>query len=1055
MIRAPLTPIGWAVLLTAAPCWAAPPILYSSAAYQSPVRADPDDLLLLPGYGFSRGDTVVYRAIADTSRSPTPPTSIPAKSTDALGVADIVSVADAPYSLTVHLPSAVKTDQSYAIWVVNSALEWSNATKINDARPLWITPDEVFASAAPAGMPRVLKVVGRNLQPATGSSTQVRLVGAHATYTLPAVLGEDRLRTIDRYVARIQLPADMAVGTYSVQVSRDGVGWVGLLSKDSTSTQTLTVSADPAVPMQFQVGDYSLGACDSAADGCSAVRRPCLPDAKDNDDETLCIASAIAAARAAGGGVVKFAAGSWNMNSPGTWAPGQRYSSRGVSHDGLVVPDGVSLQGAGSSATVVVRGSAWDLRLPTFVLRGHNTVTRFTFRDARVYQTKEWGAAFLMLGGTPEPASSTHRSAPSTISHITIANNTFDKPFIAIGNDGLAIDHLFVTNNVFGAYMRALFWEGNASNTHFRYRYSDSVVARNTFFPGSYLDSSIGQGTIATEVSGGYRIDFSENVADGTSAAYLYHPEVDAKGWRAAHFWSMHDNVEMLLVSQNSATCTGDKDGDGEAMSYDSNHNRPDFMTLEVPVLTATSDPTAATSTVSVNGALIETQMAYGRAINVNPVTNYYVGDWLQIVRGPGIGQARKITAIRTGSSADPKTVTFTVAPAFDVLPQTNSTLIGGRMYWQTYTVDNVIDQRTPLCLKSNRTRHAGGSITLYGPTTDSVVEGNRQYDASGILLGHQFELVDAAAGVGFPSVFVDSFNEIRDNLVSGTYDERDSTPQAEYGIAGIFAATPNTAPPPTMSYGLAISHNVVSGSSGSKGAISLSPSWYTGPKSRIFGSSTPWRMADATLLFNNTLSDIGQHGAKRVGIGLSADNSVTPIEWHTALYGNVCHLSSPQQSLGLVDLGTQTVRYCPSAGPSAGNDSCDCQGPPTDLGLTSLTGDQAPVSGAVGSAVTYAMLVANNGPATATGATFSVVSPAELTINSMSGAGIACDTVDPGVELCHLGNLASGASVRINIVATISAAGPAKTLFTVAHKESDTNISNDSVAVVTVGAGP
>jgi len=36
-------------------------------------------------------------------------------------------------------------------------------------------------------------------------------------------------------------------------------------------------------------------------------------------------------------------------------------------------------------------------------------------------------------------------------------------------------------------------------------------------------------------------------------------------------FLSLSNNQEMLLVSQNTATCTGDKAGDGEAFSFDNN----------------------------------------------------------------------------------------------------------------------------------------------------------------------------------------------------------------------------------------------------------------------------------------------------------------------------------------------------------------------------------------------------------------------------------------------------------------------------------------------------
>ena len=70
---------------------ATPPQLYSRAGYESPVSGDPDDLLLLAGYGFAADDTVVYRAVSDTTRAIDAPDRVPPRSTAELGSADIVS----------------------------------------------------------------------------------------------------------------------------------------------------------------------------------------------------------------------------------------------------------------------------------------------------------------------------------------------------------------------------------------------------------------------------------------------------------------------------------------------------------------------------------------------------------------------------------------------------------------------------------------------------------------------------------------------------------------------------------------------------------------------------------------------------------------------------------------------------------------------------------------------------------------------------------------------------------------------------------------------------
>lgn len=1030
--------------LMTAPCWGAAPVIYSAAAYESPVRADPDDLLLIPGYGFAGDDVVVYRAIGDTTRPLVAPAGIPKTSTDMLGVVDMASVVDTPYSLTIHLPASMTKDQSYALWVVNSRGEWSNGVRINDARPLWISPNELYSRQLSGGLPRSLKVVGRNLQPAPGVVTRIRLLGSSASYTLSAAQSQASGPAIDRYVAIVSLPARVPPGTYQVQVNRDGHSWVALQTDSRNIPQSLRVMADPPPQAQFPVGRYTFGNCDPAGGHCAAVSQPCRPTAA--NDQTLCIVAAIAAARAAGGGVVEFGKGTWHMDDAGTWLPGHMYSNNGVGVDGILVPMGVSLHGTGRGETTLVRGARWDMHVPSFTLLGHNTVSRFTFRETRVFRTGDRGTGLLMLGPRWDRAQAYGPGTSLDIDHVTITDNEFDKPFIAIGNDGLGIDHLIITRNTFGAFATALEFEGNSHLPDHRYRYSDSIVAYNTFYPGSSLDLASGQGTVATGLSGGLRTDFSNNVADGTSTAYLYDPLSDAKGWRAAFFWTLYDNVEATLVSLNTATCTGDKDGDGEAISYDNNHNRPAFLDLAVPVIAASVASVVPTGHITVQGSLIDKQVSYGATIDVSPVSKYYVGDWIQVVRGPGIGQARKITAITTGANAFGPTVTFAVTPAFNVPPQTNSLVTVGRVFWQTYTVGNTIDHRAPPCQKSNRTRHSGGLIVLYASTVDSVVEANAQYDTSGILVAHKYELIDATAGIAFPSAFIESSNEIRNNIVDGAYDNDDTTAQALSGIYLGYGATPHTAPPPTISFGLSISHNLISHAGASNGAISLKKGWYTGPVSGVFHGITPWKIADATLIFKNTLEDIGQPHATRVGIGLSANDASTPIEWRSVLYGNVRMGTPPHHTL--IDLGTQTIAYCPGVR----SDSFECTLPPTDLAVETI---DAPATAPLGTTVSYTVLVTNRGPNAASGATLSVEPSAGLEIRSMSGIGAICDTHDPNVNLCQLGSVAAGATARVDIAATLTAVGEARSTFSASHREPDTDVRNDSVVVLMRGLSP
>lgn len=1032
-----LAPATACTLLFVPPCAATPPTLYSAAAYQSPVRGDPGDLLLVPGYGFAGGDAVVYEAISDTTKPLAPPRNVPVSSSGELGLAAVVSAADVPYSLTIRLPDVMKAGQSYALWVVDRAGEWSNGIEINDARPLWITPDEAYASAESAGLSRIMKVVGRNLQSASRAPTEVRLIGSKQSFRLSALIDATSGSAIDRYVAKIRLPKHMAIGSYSVELSRDGVSWVPLMDPIQGRRQTLHVSADPGALSTYPVGDYTFGTCNPDTGACPAVKARCLPDAGNGGDETLCVAAAIAAARAAGGGAVVFGPGTWVMNDAGTWASGRLYSSKGASQDGLLVPDGVSLEGAGSSATTLVRGAGWDIHLPSFALQGHNEVRGFRFRDAHPYTNGDAGTGLLMLGVRVDRAGAYHPVDPTRVSHVVITHDVFYGPYYAIANAGLAIDHLMVTHDEFGAFRTALSWEGYWWDAAYRYRYSDSVVAYNRFFPSSYSNPAIHQGAIATELSGDYRTDFSNNVADGTSTAYLYEP-TDPKGWRAAYFWSLSDNVEMTLVSQNSASCTGDKDGDGEGIAFDDNHNRRGFAAPMVPVIAASSSPPPASgvggaSIISLKASLIDTQLMYGTRVNVGAVSDYYVGDWLQVVRGTGLGQARKILAVSPPRGDG--IVTLTVAPAFDVLPRTDSLVADSRLYWQTYAIDNLIDHRRPPCLKSNSKRRAGGVITLSGATADSVVEGNTQYDTSGILLAAHF---------------IESSNEIRGNTISGTYDISDATPQAQYGIAVAYGAAPD-APPPLMSYGTAISHNVLSGVGGAKGAISLNRTWFTGPDSQILHGVTPWKIAESTLIFDNTLGDI-RPGASGVAIGLSAGVASAPVEWRTVLYGNRCNGTPglgpgvPRLSKNVVDLGTETVRVC--AEPRL--QSCECGRSPTDLGVIGPSGI---IAVGIGHPVTYSVFVVNNGPNVATNVALSAEPPAGVRIESMTGPGIACDTGDTNVNLCRLGNLDAGARVTVTVKVTAETAGTAETNFSVTHQEADMRIGNDSVAVATAAS--
>ena len=875
------------LLLGIGNAWSTAPVIYSQVANESPVRGDPGDLLFLGGYGFATTDTVVYQAIMDTTQPLAHPASVPTSSSATSGIAPVMTSADVPNSLTVMLPSLMTADQSYALWILDAAGEWSNGIRINDARPLWVTPDSAYATAQLASLPRSLKVVGRNLQPASGAQTQVKLVGP-TTYMLVAANDNNPATATKRYVAQVSLPNTMVPGNYSVQVSRDGVSWVSLAGK------TVSVLSDPVAPKTFPVSDPAYGGC----------------VANDGLDDTACIAKAIAAAKNNGGGTVTFGAGVWDMNYTGTVGDTQP-----VTADGVLVPVGVNLQGAGSTSTTISRGTSWPAPQPNFTLQGGNSVSGIRFGDANIYSasTKATGS-ILKLGVSWYWAQHYDATDPTLVSNVSITQNVFDKPFYAIADGGMPIDHLYVTYNEFGAFHMDLSINGDGKNTAETFRLDDSIVAFNTFKPGSYIDTSIGQGVIATGLNAGYHVDFSGNTADGTSTQYLYSPATDPKGWRAGFFWGMRGNVELTLVSQNTATCTGDKAGDGEGFSYDGNHNWN--------ALPAAQSVSAATATtVTVPGPL---QLQSG---NQTFPGSYYTEYWVSVADGPGKGQVRKIISYPLDSSGAPITpITFTVTPAWDVIPQSTSRIVVTKEYWQVYTLDNNIDQRLtndqgqPLCTKGNGNKPAGGVITLYGQTADSVAEGNVQHDTDGILLNGNYTVADSALGTVSLTVF-QQFVDVRGNTVDREYqwasDCSWSGIQARYG-----AGTTAGSSPPPEGFGVSISHNAVTHADALHGgAISFATGGNEGP------AGTNWNFIEGPLVFANTVNDVNPPdagatsqfascgtGGARYGINVS-DSHV----FNATLYGNACNsVTTP-----LNELGTGTQRICSAL---ATNDACESQ---------------------------------------------------------------------------------------------------------------------------------
>ncbi len=867
-----------ATLLVGACAMAVPAMLYYQRAYQSPVHGAADDLLMLSGWGLAADDRVVYQAIIDTTRELSPPVHMPAYATAESGIAALVSVEGLPYSVTIKLPPAVDANRPYALWIRTSRGEWSNAVRINDTRALWFTPAYVYATTRLASLPRELKVVGRNLQSAPGRSTQIRLIGPQDF--LGAAIAEPELTaTLSQYVARVKLPQSLRPGRYRVQLSRDSVNWAEVLG------QVFEVRPDPAPQKEFSVGDLQFGHC--------------RPD--DGADDTACVMRAIAAAKLAGRASVYFGPGTWDL------IDGAQQGLKG--NDGIVVPVGVSLRGAGSGLTRLARHAEWNADAPdaaALTLQGSATVSGFTFTDLKVYDARDHAGPFILLGEHFEHAASasSHSSVESTADGLVVTGNTFDKTMVAVGSGGLPIRRLFITYNVFGAFDSALELGGSQYNMAEKFRIDDSIIAHNVFKPGSKLDPVARTGTLASELGAGLRLDFSGNTADGTSADYLYSQD-DAKGWRAAFFWSLTGSVEETLISQNSITCSGDKIGDGEAISLDNNTNT--FAFAAAPLVQGAAD-----SSISVSDPLVLRQN--GRDV---PAA-YYVDHWVQIVSGPGLGQVRKIAGYST--DAVTHVTRFSVTPGWDVMPVAGrSRMAVGREYWQVLVVGNHIDNRQPLCQKSNRSRHAAGGITIWAQTADSVIAGNRQYDSDGILVQQNYIIPEHACPDCTMQGFFQSNLHIHSNLVDGEYDWGTDC-SASGIILGVAAAPWGNAAPPTVGFGVSISHNTVRHADGLLGgAIGQIDSWTAGPDPHR------WPLSESVIIQHNSIVDVdGPRAFPMCGRSHARMGIVFPeheIAWHTVLYGNSCKNVSQPLGPGGVD----TVRLCPSSVA----DSCECQPPP------------------------------------------------------------------------------------------------------------------------------
>jgi uncharacterized repeat protein (TIGR01451 family) len=117
--------------------------------------------------------------------------------------------------------------------------------------------------------------------------------------------------------------------------------------------------------------------------------------------------------------------------------------------------------------------------------------------------------------------------------------------------------------------------------------------------------------------------------------------------------------------------------------------------------------------------------------------------------------------------------------------------------------------------------------------------------------------------------------------------------------------------------------------------------------------------------------------------------------------------------------------------------------GPQADISIVSHTSNP-PSAASVGQQVTFSLLVANNGPAAATGVVLTDNIPTNSAFVSTSAG---CAHIS-GVVTCNLGSIASGASVQVDIVVQANAAGGATNFASVLSNETDPLTFNNASAL-------
>lgn len=788
--------------------------VYKTPGYQAPVSVGPNEIFVVKGTGLDNVTETRFFVIRDFKQLPGP--MVVAESGGA-GNGKLSPVNKSNGDTIVYkTPPDFDKNIPYAIWFADDEGAWEGPLLLNVPMPMWLSPRRTVAASEDAVMPPStmsnVTILGRNLKSGHTLPPCIRLKGENL-YVFEA---EDKGR--GDYAVSFTVPFLVLPGSYTVEVSLDRHNWLRLADGH------LEVISQPQ-RTEFPIDAY----------GCSGT---------DDKDDIYCIRQAIRAAEANGGGNVVFPEGSWLLTEPAS----QLWVTYG---DGIIIPEGVSLIGQSKDRSFVIQGKGWTQRHSAlFTLLGSNRVSDLTFKRHEPLSTNlSDGVATLRLG-----AYLSKGSAASELEHVAssmiINSNKFVGISSAIISSGQAVSDIFISDNHFVVHERGIGLGGNSFlGKHVYFMVSDSVIADNNFIPGDFKNDN--QGPIALEIGGSQRLRVSNNRIDGHLNG----------GWRSGMFWHQGGVNNLIMIDNNFLSCTGDKAGDGEAITFDSNHGLVRYDTEAKSYI--------ADSVAGFKGVVTPSSAsAYSITVSAERLLHdekFYRDHWVLVVDGPGTGQARKIASVKQ----TPGTVTFNLIPGWDVAPTPGkSKLVVYRAYWQAQIMDNSVDNTG--CAKPGQK----GLINWFATTLDSRIAGNQMKDTEGILLWGLYSPDNPSTKPN--ESFYSGWHscDVSSNRIEGKVDT-----ELYGGITLTYGTDPSYGP--ALGSSINIKGNTISVVHDR--SVALSSSWWLPPE----------RTLEWTIIQNNELS--------RSKIGVEMENSNAH---NTVLFGNIFSVEKDR----VVDMATETL---------------------------------------------------------------------------------------------------------------------------------------------------